>query len=146
MFNPSRDQVRQFFCDCYAKRVQSTPLSALEAIAAGLIAGHPQYHELLADPARALAAEFSPEGGRVNAFLHLSMHLAVEEQLSIDQPSGIRAAHQQLLAKTGDPHRAAHALIDCLAASLEQAERSNVPPDAAAYLDCVRRRAGHNRT
>lgn len=146
MFNPSRDDVRQFFCAAWRKHVAGSVLTPLEATALKWIAVHPEYHALLADETRALAEEFSVERGQANPFLHLSMHLALEEQLSIDQPPGIVAALRRLAARRGDAHDAAHEAMECLGEIVWSAQRGALPADAeainAAYLDCLQRRAG----
>lgn len=146
MFNPSRDDVRRFFCTAWRKQREAALLTPLEAVALKWIAVHPEYHALLADETAALAAEFSAEHGQGNPFLHLSMHLALEEQASIDQPPGIAAALRRLAARTGDEHAAAHEAMECLGEIVWNAQRSVAPADAAAinaaYLDCLQRRAG----
>ncbi len=142
MFNPSRDDVRRFFCDARRKQRESLPLTPLEAIAADWIGRHPEYHALLDEPDRALQAEFPPEGGRENPFLHLSLHLSVVEQIGIDQPPGIRDAWQALLRATGDEHEAAHRAIDALAETVWEAQRDRVPPSNERYLERLRRAAG----
>jgi hypothetical protein len=139
MFNPSRDQARQFLVDAWQKRVASLPATPLEMLAADIVALHPEYHALLADPA-ALERDWTPADGTMNPFLHLSLHLAIEEQLSIDQPPGIRAAFESRLRRDGDRHTALHALLECLGEMLWQAQRERRPPDGNAYLDCIRRR------
>lgn len=139
MFNPSRDQARQFLIDAWRKRVDALPATPLETLAADIVALHPEYHALLADPA-ALARDWTPEDGAMNPFLHLSLHLAIEEQLSIDQPPGIRAAFESRLRRDGDRHAALHDLLECLGEMLWQAQRERRPPDGVAYLDCIRRR------
>jgi hypothetical protein len=96
MFNPSREQVRQFFCEAWRKYRERAILEGAEVTAADLILHHPEYHALLENPALALEQEFTPESGQMNPFLHLSLHLAIAEQISIDQPPGIRAAYQAL--------------------------------------------------
>jgi len=101
MFNPSRDQVRRFFCDAWQKDRQGLPLVGAETIAVDLIRLHPEYHALLADVERALSQEWTPEEGQMNPFLHLSLHLAVEEQISIDHPRGIREAFHALACPAG---------------------------------------------
>ncbi|MCD6734506.1 MAG: DUF1841 family protein [Burkholderiaceae bacterium] len=140
MFDPSREDVRRFFCETWRKHGERLPLTALEAIALDWILQHPEYHALLAAPGKALAAEFGADRG--NPFLHLSLHLAVAEQLQVDQPPGIRAAYQRLLRSIGSPHEAAHALMECLGEVVWRAQRDAAPPDATAYLDCAARRAG----
>jgi hypothetical protein len=142
MYTPSREAARRFFCDAWHKRRVATPLSALETIAADWIARHPEYHALLEDPDRALAADFPAEAGRENPFLHLGLHLALVEQLQIDQPAGIRDAWQALLASTGDEHEAAHRAIDALAQTIWEAQRDRQPPSDDAYLGRLRRAAG----
>ena len=141
MFNPSREQVRRFFCESWRKHRERLILEGAEATAADLIAEHPEYHALLENPQAAIEREFTPEGGRVNPFLHLSLHLAVAEQISIDQPQGIKAAYF-VLRRTLDVHDAEHAVMECLGEALWRAQRNQAPIDGEAYLDCVRKKAG----
>lgn len=141
MFDPSQHDVRRFFCAVQKKRLQSEPLTPLEAIAADWIGQHPEYHAALEDAERAVAERFDAADGRANPFLHLSMHLAIAEQLSIDQPPGIRIAWETLAARSGDAHQAAHQVMECLGEVLWRAQRSGQPPDGEAYIDCLRRRA-----
>ncbi len=139
MFDPSRADVRRFFCETWRKHREQLPLSPLEAIALDAILLHAEYHADLASLDDALAREYPPEAGRTNPFLHLSLHLAVAEQLQIDQPPGIRAAWQRLAARH-DEHDATHALIECLAETVWRAQRDGTAPDGEAYLECVRRK------
>lgn len=139
LFTPSRDQVRRFFLDAWKKRQAGTPAAALEALAADVAALHPEYHQLLAGGEEALTREWTPEQGETNPFLHLSLHLAIEEQLSIDQPPGIRGAFEHLLIRHGDRHAALHEILECLGESVWMANRNNAVPDGNAYLDCLRR-------
>lgn len=138
MFNPSRDQARQFFLDTWRKARAREVLTPLEDIAARILRLHPEYQSLMENPG-ALAREWTPEAGEANPFLHLSLHLAVEEQLSIDQPPGIRAAFESLLKKRGNRHAALHAVLECLEETLRRAQREGGAPDGDAYLDCIRR-------
>jgi hypothetical protein len=140
MFNPSRDQVRQFFCTAWKKHRERLPLVGAEVAAADLAARHPEYHALLDDGDGSLAREWAPEGGQMNPFLHLSLHLAIHEQLSIDQPAGIRAAFDALRMKM-EPHDAEHVLLECLGETIWRAQREGGPMDAADYVDRIRRAA-----
>lgn len=142
MFNPSRDQVRQFFCSAWQKYCARQPLEGAEVTAAELAARHPEYHALLTHPEHALQQEWAPESGQMNPFLHLSLHLAIHEQMSIDQPPGIRAAFKQLSARL-DPHEAEHVILECLGETIWRAQRSGGAMDAAAYLEAVQRAAQH---
>lgn len=141
MFAPSQQDVRRFFCDVAAKRRDGMPLTPLEDLAAQWIAEHPEYTADLADTEAALAAVYAVEDGRTNPFLHLSMHLSISEQVSIDQPRGIRQAFELLARRRGSAHEAQHAMMDCLGEMLWASQRTGLPPDGDAYLDCVRRRA-----
>ena len=141
MFNPSREQARRFFCESWRKHRERLVLEGAEATAADLIAEHPEYHALLEDPRAAVEREFTPEGGQMNPFLHLSLHLAIAEQISIDQPPGIKAAYFAL-RRTLEVHDAEHAIMECLGETLWRAQRNNAPMDGEAYLDCVRKKAG----
>ena len=138
MFNPSRDQVRAFFCESWRKHRQRLILEGAEATAADLIAEHPEYHALLENPDAALEQEFTPESGQMNPFLHLSLHLAIADQISIDQPQGIRAAYETLRARL-DVHAAEHAILECLGETIWNAQRQGGELDANAYLESVRR-------
>jgi hypothetical protein len=141
MFNPTRDQARKFLIDAWAKRRQRLPGTPMDTLAADLVELHPEYHALL-EAEDALTREWTPEQGEANPFLHLSLHLAIEEQLSIDQPQGIRAAFAMLQSRRGDRHEALHAVLECLGEMIWRAQRDRASPDGEAYLDCVRRAAG----
>ena len=137
MFTPSRDQARQFFFDTWRKYRTGAALSDLERIALAVITLHPEYHALLDEPGRNIERDYAPEAGATNPFLHLSLHLAIEEQLSIDQPPGLRAHYERLAAASGSEHDAKHMLLECLAETIWQAQRTGSPPDQALYLGCV---------
>ena len=141
MFNPSREQVRQFFCESWRKYRERQILEGAEATAADLITEHPEYHALLENPQAAVEQEFTPEGGQMNPFLHLSLHLAIAEQISIDQPRGIKAAYLALRQKM-EVHDAEHAIMECLGEAIWRSQREKAPMDGEAYLDCVRRKSG----
>jgi Domain of unknown function (DUF1841) len=140
VFNPSREQVRQFFFDAWRKYREGRPLEGLETVAVEVMLLHPEYHHALDDPDRFLDRDYTPEDGQANPFLHMSLHVAIEEQLAIDQPPGIRAEFDRLLADRGDRHDALHLVLECLGEVVWAAQRTRAAPDGAAYLECVRRR------
>ncbi len=142
MFAPSRDQARQFFFDTWRKYKQREILSGLEAMALEAMLEHPEYHLILDDPERHLDRDYTPEGGETNPFLHMSMHLAIAEQISIDQPPGIRQRFQQLLERTGSRHDAMHQTMDCLAEMIWQAGRRGSAPDDSVYFACLENKLG----
>lgn len=142
MFNPTRDQSRIFLFDLWEKHRAGAALTPLESLALSILLEHPEYHGVLDDRERYLDRDWKPEGGETNPFLHVAMHLAIEEQLSIDQPPGIRAAVQKLAAKHDSAHDARHEVMECLAEMVWQAQRHGAPFDNAAYLDCIARKGG----
>ena len=139
MFNPSSDDVRRFFCETFRKQRANEILTPLEAMAADWIGHHPEYHDVLSDVEQALARDYSVDSGQTNPFLHLSMHLSIDEQISIDQPPGIRQAATELTLKLDSAHEAHHRIMECLGEMIWNAQRSGQPPDALAYIDSVRR-------
>jgi hypothetical protein len=143
MFNPSRDQVREFFFETWRRYRTGKPLEGAQTLAIEAILLHPEYHPVLDAPQRYAEQEYFPELGETNPFLHLSLHVALAEQLSIDQPIGIRARFEQLLTRCGDRHAALHEALECLAEMVWRSQRDGTPPDGAAYLDCLARRAAH---
>lgn len=141
MFAPSQEQVRRFFCEAWAKHLAGQPLTPLEAQAADWIAEHPEYHQDLADVDAAIAAQYTVEEGRTNPFLHLSMHLSITEQVSIDQPRGIKAAVDKLAQRRQSLHDAHHEVMESLGEMVWASQRSGQPPDGQAYIDSVLARA-----
>ncbi|MBA5606581.1 DUF1841 family protein [Duganella sp. FT3S] len=140
MFNPSSDDVRRFFCETFRKQRANDILSPIEAMAADWIRHHPEYDDLLSDVEAALARDFSVDSGQTNPFLHLAMHLSIDEQISIDQPPGIREAATALTLRLDSAHDAHHQIMECLGEMIWTAQRSGLPLDGDAYVESVRRR------
>ena len=141
MFEPSQADVRRFFCSVYAKWRDGLPMDALETLASQWVAEHPEYHADFADINAALERMYEVKDGKTNPFLHLSMHLSVSEQCSIDQPRGIRQAVELLTAKRDSLHDAHHETMDALGQMIWESQRSGRPPDGQAYIDAVQRHA-----
>ena len=137
MFNPSRDEARNFLFESWRKFRAGELLTPMEDLTAQLINKHPEYHELFSDPENNQDQDYAPDGETVNPFLHLMMHLTIEEQISIDQPPGIRMQFMRLTEKYQSEHEAQHAMMECLGEMIWQAQRNNTPPDGAIYLSCL---------
>jgi hypothetical protein len=135
----TREQLRQTYADAWRKHLEQSPLTPLEAMIADVIGVHPEYHALVSDAQAAIAFEPSPAGDTENPFLHMGLHLAVRDQVSIDRPPGVRELHRQLQTRHGDLHRAEHALMEALGETLWQAQRAGGTPDEGQYLARVRR-------
>ena len=114
-----------------------TELDALQQMIAGVIQQHPEYHGLLEQEA-AIARNYHPAEGEANPFLHMSMHIALIEQISTNRPEGIRDCHASLSRTLGSVHEAEHRMMDCLSEAIWKAQRNNTIPDEAAYLACLK--------
>lgn len=141
MFTPSQADVRKFFCAVYAKHRAGQPMDALETLASQWVQEHPEHHGDFSDEAAALARMHEVIEGRTNPFLHLSMHLSISEQCSIDQPRGIRQAVELLAARRQSLHEAHHEAMECLGRMIWESQRAGRPPDGEAYVACVQQRA-----
>ena len=137
MFDPSREQAREMFFATWRKYRAGEPFAGIETIALDVILAHPEYHSMLSDPERHRDRDYADAP---NPFLHMSLHLALEEQLSIDQPPGIVTRFRDLVAAFGDRHQALHEALECLGETVWRAQREGRPPDAAAYLECLAKR------
>jgi hypothetical protein len=137
MFNPTRNEARQFLFEAWRKHSSGEMLTPLEHIAVRVIGLHPEFQGLFADPERHQDRDYVQ--GELNPFLHLMMHLSIEEQISIDQPPGVRAAYLRLTGKYDSEHEAQHAMMECMAEMIMQAQRSGTGPDATLYLGCLAR-------
>ena len=138
LFGQDRDQLRAFYCQAWQDRRGGKPLQPLQAQIVSVIERHPEYHALLEHPERALSRDYLPESGQTNPFLHMGMHLAIQEQVSTDRPPGIRDLYRQLSLRCTDEHQLQHQLMECLAEMLWQAQRDGTVPDEARYLGCIR--------
>ncbi len=137
MFDPSREQVREFFFETWRKYRAGLPIAGLESVALDIVLLHPEYHSFL-DREQNKERDFADEG---NPFLHMSLHLALEEQLSIDQPPGVRKRFEALLARKGDRHDALHEALECLAEMVWRSQKDKATPDAEFHLECLEKRA-----
>ncbi|PRC92935.1 DUF1841 family protein [Solimicrobium silvestre] len=140
MFNPTQDDVRRFFCETYRKSLAREILTPLESIASDWIMQHPEYESELADLNAALEADYSVDQGKPNPFLHLSMHLSIAEQISINQPVGIKAAYLNLAHRLQSEHEAHHVMMECLGAMIWESQRNGMPFDGAAYVEAVQQK------
>lgn len=138
LFSPDREQIRQFYCQVWQKHRTQAALEPLEGLIRDVILLHPEYQALLETPEQALAQDYLPEYGDTNPFLHMGLHLALQEQIGTDRPTGIRDLARELRLRYPDPHRLEHQMMDCLAEMIWRSQRDGAAPDEAEYLDCLR--------
>lgn len=137
IFGQDRDQLRKLYCAAWNNHRTGTPLEPLQAQIVQVVKLHPEYHALLENPERSLAREYLPENGETNPFLHMGMHIAIQEQVATNRPAGITSLYEQLLLEFGDAHDLQHRMMECLGEMIWKAQRDNRMPDEQHYLDCV---------
>ncbi|MCG6887016.1 MAG: DUF1841 family protein [Proteobacteria bacterium] len=138
MFGQDRNQLRQLFFTAWQKHQTGAPTEPLEAQLVRIIVQHPEYHTLLEDEQTNLERDYTPELGETNPFLHMAMHLALQEQIATRRPIGITELYTELVKEISDPHEVEHRMMDCLAEMIWQSQRHGALPDEAAYLQCLR--------
>lgn len=131
---------RKHFIDVWSKHPAGDALQPIENLILKVILAHPEYHALLRDREQALSRRYTPEGGETNPFLHMAMHVAIEEQLLADRPAGIARIYTDLRRRCPNYHDAQHEMMNCLAEALWQAQRTHALPDERRYLECLRNR------
>jgi len=141
LFAGSRQDTREIFFRTWEKMNKELDLEGVEVLIANIIIAHPEYHSALSSRDIHSDRDYLPELGETNPFLHMGMHVAIEEQLSIDQPRGIRQRYESMLLSIGDPHEVQHKIMECLGEMLWQAQRQQTPPDENLYLECLAKAA-----
>ncbi|MCB1764026.1 MAG: DUF1841 family protein [Gammaproteobacteria bacterium] len=139
MFGDNRTEIRRVFTEAWRKHRTGVERTPLERLIATIIEQHPEYQRLIENPDASLERDFLPEAGETNPFLHLGMHISLQEQLATNRPSGIRTLYRRLAGAIGESHEAEHRLMECLGRMLWEAQSSGRMPDEQAYLECVRK-------
>lgn len=142
LFNPTRDQVRDFFFGTWRKFNNQQPLTDLEKLALAVIQLHPEYHAILSAPEKYREQEYFPEHGKTNPFLHMSLHLSILEQISINQPIGIADIYAQLKIKHQEEHQAQHDVLECLGETIWLAQQNKTELDQHHYLQLLKQQIG----
>lgn len=141
MYTDDRNAYRRSFFEAWQKHLKHLPLEPLEAQLVSVMQAHPEYHALLTHEKEFLTQAFEPEE---NPFMHLSLHLAVREQIQMNRPNGITSLYQEALTKFPDPHTAEHELVDTLGQLLWSAQQNGLPPDEDVYLETLREALSQN--
>jgi len=138
---PNREQLRahrRIFWDAWQRAREGLPLDAMQVRIARVIEMHPEYHHLFDDMEAFLDRDFHVDDG-MNPYLHLSLHLALEEQIATRQPPEVGDALEKLMQSKGlDRHQALHRILEILAESVYVAQREGRDPDVLQYLHRLR--------
>ena len=135
MTDPAK--ARQPFFDAWKKFHQHQPLTDLEKQLVQVILDHPEYHAIFHDPVHFLDKVYSSDQ-ESNPHMHLSIHLVLRDQISLDNPQGIRPIYQQLCEHYGNPLEAEHAMIECLIQELWPVMNGGQPFNNERYLQQLR--------
>jgi len=138
MFGNNRNELRQVYLSCWQLKKNKLPMDPMQEIVGNIVELHPEYHDLL-ENGESIDQDFSAETGESNPFLHMSMHIALHEQISTNRPEGINDCYQRLCLLQGGPHDAEHAMMECLGEALWLAQRNQTTPDEASYLECLKK-------
>ncbi|MBK1693773.1 hypothetical protein CKO09_03330 [Chromatium weissei] len=139
MLSFDRSSHRQVFIDTWQRAQNGLPLEPIQIQILEVIRQHPEYQNFLHETENALAQDFSPELGITNPFLHLSLHLAIRDQVRINQPIGIRSLHHKLLRRLRNPHETEHRMMDCLAEGIWTLQRNQQLFNEIDYLNCIKK-------
>ncbi len=138
MFGQDRNAMRKVFFEAWKKHRAQEKLEAMETVLVQIMNLHPEYHALFENEDN-LLRDFSATTGETNPFLHLSLHLAIQEQLSLQRPAELADLYRQLVEKYSDIHTAEHKIMECLSEMIWQAQRSQSMADENQYLACIRK-------
>jgi len=131
--------MRAAWRSAWQRYLERLPLAPLQAQMAEVVALHPEYHALLFGSPDPQGAAPDAAAALGQAFLHLSLHLALREQLSTDRPRGIVQLHRQLSASCREAHDAEHRMMRVLEQTLWEAQRAGRMPDESQYLEALHR-------
>ncbi len=135
-YTSQRDKLRQVYVDVWQKVKHNQPLDAIEQSIAKVIEDHPEYQSILNNKHH-LGNEYLPEMGETNPFLHMGMHLGLQEQIALDRPTGIKHIYYKLNIKFNSIDKTEHVMMECLAESLWLSQKYETEPDEKKYLECL---------
>jgi len=130
VFTSDRSKQRQYLKQAWEKYTRQDQLEPLELQLAKIVEKHPEYHDLIKN----LDSEYFPEQGNTNPFLHINLHLTLQDQLTMDQPKGIKGIHNRLLVKIKDEHEVEHMMMEHIAEMIFNAQKNNTAFDLDGYI------------
>ena len=137
IFQNNKEDTRSSFFNSWKKHLNNEPLSALEQQLVDVISEHLEFQDFFTQKTLADADELITED-KINPFLHLGLHLALRDQITLDRPLGIKTIYEGLLQRHGDKLYVEHLMIEPLALCLLDAQRNNTIPDEGRYLNACK--------
>ena len=134
MFTSDRSKQRQYLKQAWEKYTSHEQLEPLELQLSKIVEQHPEYQNLIKN----LDSEYFPEQGNTNPFLHINLHLTLQDQITMDQPKGIRDIHSQLIVKIKDAHEVEHMMMEHIAEMIFNAQKNNAAFDLDGYIQALK--------
>ena len=134
MFTSNRSKQRQYLNQAWKKYTRQEQLEPLELQLSKIVEQHPEYQNLIKN----LDSEYFPEQGNTNPFLHINLHLTLQDQITMDQPKGIKEIHSQLLLKIKDAHEVEHMMMEHIAEMIFNAQKNNAAFDLDVYIQALK--------
>jgi hypothetical protein len=130
VFSQDRSKQREFLAKSWQKHINAQILEPLELQLALIVQKHPEYQALIND----INLEYFPEQGKTNPFLHINLHLTLQDQLVLDQPIGINDIYKKLIVIHSDTHEVEHMMMECIAEMIFNSQKNNTTLDQDNYL------------
>jgi len=130
VFSQDRSKQREFLANSWQKHNNGQILEPLELQLALIVQKHSEYHALIND----INLEYFPEQGKTNPFLHINLHLALQDQLALNQPIGINDIYKELILINSDIHKVEHMMMECIAEMIFNSQKNNTTLDQDNYL------------
>ena len=134
MFTSDRSKQRQYLKQAWEKYTSQEQLEPLELQLSKIVEQHPEYQNLIKN----LGSEYFPEQGNTNPYLHINLHLTLQDQITMDQPKGIKEIHSQLLLKIKDAHEVEHMMMENIAEMIFNAQKNNAAFDLDGYIQALK--------
>jgi len=142
LYSTQRTDMRQMYFDAWQKHQHQKPLEALEQQIVDVIIDHPEYLYLFENPEKYIDYDFNPEIEPTNPFMHLSMHLAIRDQVNTNQPAGIRDLFVTAVNKKGDALDVEHCFMQVLITEMYSIQNELREFDSELYLEQLRKISG----
>ena len=134
--NQELTAARNFYFNVWKKHLEKKPLEPLEQQIVSIIEQHPEYHEFFENPEKQKTIT-NPSDLYQNPFLHISLHLSILEQLSINKPPGIKDIYRKLILKQKGAHNAEHIMMQCLQEMINESMAKGEEPKSELFLKLI---------
>jgi hypothetical protein len=132
-----RESNRQRLHEVWVAAKAGRPLAGEEAAYAKAMLDHPEYHNAWEFADQVGAAEYVVDGA--NPFLHITVHVIIENQLAQGDPPEVAKTLERLLGQGMGRHGAIHAIAAAFMEVAFPAFQGREPFNTKRYIKKVRR-------